>query len=411
MANAFFYSNIAVPTTLSGNINNSVTTATVASTTGWPSSFPYIVALDFETANEELVKVTANAAGTLTIERGYGGTSAVSHSTGAPVRHVYNAQDATDFRTHEQNTTAHGVAGVLVGTTDTQTLTNKTLTAPIITNPNISGGGALAGTFSGSPTFSGAVALSGGGSLAGTFTGTPTLSGAVVLSGTPSISAGAALAGTFTGTPTFSGNVTHSGEIILTNLLRGSRGTAADSQYEARVTADTFARWFRRADGQEWWGSGSGAVDTNLYRSAANTLKTDDVFEAAGGLTVGTTAWTTYVPTVNGAGTGTFTTRTGYYYTLGKAVYFVVYIVMNAAGTGTNIVQFTAPTNIDRTTRQVVTGSTESMGVNGHSHAVAFTGGTATTFDRVRSYDGQNIIGSDLFSGGILTFQGWYREA
>lgn len=41
-------------------------------------------------------------------------------------------------------------SGILAGTTDTQTLTNKTLTAPTIN------GGALSGTFSGTPTLSGA---------------------------------------------------------------------------------------------------------------------------------------------------------------------------------------------------------------------------------------------------------------
>ena len=124
MANAFFYSNIAVPTTLSGNINNSVTTASVVDTTGWPST-PFVVALDFATANEELVKVTNNSAGTLTIVRGFAGTSAVSHSTGAVVRHVYNAQDATDYRTHEAATSGvHGITGSFVGTSDSQTLTN-----------------------------------------------------------------------------------------------------------------------------------------------------------------------------------------------------------------------------------------------------------------------------------------------
>jgi hypothetical protein len=46
--------------------------------------------------------------------------------------------------------------GDIVGTSDTQTLTNKTLTAPAI-----SGGGSLAGTFSGDPTLSGVVTFSG----------------------------------------------------------------------------------------------------------------------------------------------------------------------------------------------------------------------------------------------------------
>lgn len=70
------------------------------------------------------------------------------------------------------------------------------------------------------------------------------------------------------------------GELQPANLVRATRATATDSQFETRVVADTNARWFIRADGQMWWGPGNAAGDTNLYRSAANTLSTDDVFGA-----------------------------------------------------------------------------------------------------------------------------------
>ena len=38
------------------------------------------------------------------------------------------------------------------------------------------------------------------------------------------------------------------------------------------------------ADGKMTWGSGAATGDTTLYRSAANTLKTDDTFEASAGV-------------------------------------------------------------------------------------------------------------------------------
>jgi hypothetical protein len=232
MANAYNYSNVAQQTTLSGSISSGATSINVAVTTGFPPTTPYVLALDYGAATEELVVVTAVAGTTLTVTRAFSGTSAQSHSLGAVVRHVYNAQDATDFRTHEASTGAvHGLSGSIVGTSDTQTLSNKTLTAPTIN----------------------------AGALSGTFTGSPILSGA----------------------PTFSGNVTHSGEIILSNLLRGSRATATDSQYESRVTSDANARWFTQADGKTWWGPGNAAVDTNLFRAGSNTLQTDDQFRSA----------------------------------------------------------------------------------------------------------------------------------
>ncbi|HEY6020341.1 MAG TPA: hypothetical protein VIY48_10670, partial [Candidatus Paceibacterota bacterium] len=54
------------------------------------------------------------------------------------------------------------------------------------------------------------------------------------------------------------------------------RALTTDSQYETRVTGDANARWFMDTTGKQSWGPGSGAVDTNLYRSAANALTTDD---------------------------------------------------------------------------------------------------------------------------------------
>jgi len=55
----------------------------------------------------------------------------------------------------------------------------------------------------------------------------------------------------------------------------------------ARVTGDTADRFLIDTDGTHNWGAGASASpDTNLYRSAANTLKTDDSLIVTGALTV-----------------------------------------------------------------------------------------------------------------------------
>jgi hypothetical protein len=50
------------------------------------------------------------------------------------------------------------------------------------------------------------------------------------------------------------------------------------------VTGDSESRLIVDGDGKHNWGSGSAVQDTNLYRSAADTLKTDDSLDVAGNL-------------------------------------------------------------------------------------------------------------------------------
>lgn len=83
-----YYSTVAVQTTLTSGISDSATSMDVGSTTGFPGSFPYYLALEFGENAQEVIEVT-NAVGlTLTITRGASGTSAAAHSSGASVIHV-----------------------------------------------------------------------------------------------------------------------------------------------------------------------------------------------------------------------------------------------------------------------------------------------------------------------------------
>lgn len=156
------FSSISVETTLASGISNSATSMTVASGTGSAllggvtlgagNVDQFTVALDPDTANEEIVFITGASSDTFTIVRGRAGTSAISHSAGAAVKHVLTSDDLDAFNTAvspiasitfagsssgtmtlQAQPVASGVitlpagTATLVNTSATQTLTNKTI--------------------------------------------------------------------------------------------------------------------------------------------------------------------------------------------------------------------------------------------------------------------------------------------
>lgn len=99
------FSSISVETTLASGINNVATSMTVATGTGTAllggvtvtSGDQFTVALDVDTINEEIVFITVVSGDTFTISRGEAGTSAISHSAGASVKHVLTSSDLNAF--------------------------------------------------------------------------------------------------------------------------------------------------------------------------------------------------------------------------------------------------------------------------------------------------------------------------
>ena len=183
------YSSISVETTLASGISNSATSMTVATGTGSAlmggvtlaagNVDIFTVALDVDTQNEEIVYITAVSSDTFTIVRGQAGTSAISHTGGATVKHVLTSADLNFYTAGVAtadaavpSTVVTAKADLLVGAssgvvdnlavgtnnqvltadstqtlgvkwatpatgdvtlTGTQTLTNKTLTDPVVT--------------------------------------------------------------------------------------------------------------------------------------------------------------------------------------------------------------------------------------------------------------------------------------
>ena len=129
---ARYYSSTAVTTTLSSTIGVSDAQINVASSSGFPSSYPYTLILEKDSANEEIVTVTGQVGSAFSVTRGVDGTSARTHSAGTAVEHGVIALDFTDQRSHQAaGSDVHdiGASSSVVGTDTTQTLTNKTLTS------------------------------------------------------------------------------------------------------------------------------------------------------------------------------------------------------------------------------------------------------------------------------------------
>jgi len=122
------FSSISVETTLASGINSSVTSLTVASGTGsalmggvtlgaavggiYPDQFT--VALDPDTASEEIVFVQQISGDTLTIVRGRAGSAATSHSSGATVKHVLTSDDLNAFEAGLDSGTGGTVSSLLL---------------------------------------------------------------------------------------------------------------------------------------------------------------------------------------------------------------------------------------------------------------------------------------------------------
>jgi hypothetical protein len=153
MAQNRYYASTAKQASLAASVDSVVESITLDLVTGFPSNYPYTLVVDPDTNKEELIKVTGVSGTVATVQRGQDGTTAISHSIGATVRHVVSGQDFNEFSAHAGTSAdptkagVHGVTGDVVGTSDAQTLTNKIISGAVIANGGIQFEGSTSDAF------------------------------------------------------------------------------------------------------------------------------------------------------------------------------------------------------------------------------------------------------------------------
>ena len=132
------YSSISVATTLNGTISSTTTTIQVAAGTaslllGGVSLAvgnvdQFAIAIDPDTASEEICFVTAVTGDILTIIRGRAGSTAITHTTGAIIQHVLTGEDL-DYFNNQAAASYVTAKGDLLAATGANTIARRSVGA------------------------------------------------------------------------------------------------------------------------------------------------------------------------------------------------------------------------------------------------------------------------------------------
>ena len=111
------YKGAAAQTTITNALSAGDTSATLAATTGWPSTaaVPFYVVISPGTASEEKCSATISGS-VLTLTRAQDDTTAQSHSSGATIYPVFSADDADEANFLASRYTTKGDVVVFNGT-------------------------------------------------------------------------------------------------------------------------------------------------------------------------------------------------------------------------------------------------------------------------------------------------------
>lgn len=320
------FTNAPVITTLASGMTSSDTTFSIVTATNWPAasgSENFWVTIGAGTTTEERILCSGSSGTTVTVAssgRGQDGTAATAHNQGDSVWVSWSATDADEANAHvsasasSASVNVHGLStgSSVVGTTDTQTLTNKTFTDPRVSGA--SGGSTLisgaTGTASNTvtlPAVTGTLVTTGD---SGTVTSTMIANGTIV---DADVNASAAIAATkISGTAV---TQTDTGTVTSTMILDGTIMNA-DINASAAIAATKIADGSVSNTEFQYLDGVTSAIQTQLNAKAAtgssNTftnLQTLSQVEpivnnttATGTVTLDVSTGTTFTLTVTGIG-------------------------------------------------------------------------------------------------------------
>ncbi len=317
-----YYRADSVKTYLNALVETGHTQIAINSIANFPTSYPFTIIVNRDLSNEEVMQVdslvsTAGDVTTYAVTRGSSvepTVTAKEHNAGSTVEHGVSARDFRESREHENATSGvHGVTGSVVGTSDSQTLTNKSLSTGCVVPQSVVT------------------------NLTSDLAGKASTSHTHTLSNVTDVTASAAEVNILDGVTATTAELNILDGVTATaaelNLLDGVTATTAELNILDGVTATT-------AELNILDGVTANKDELNFVDGVTSNIQTQlDAKLATPG------AWTSYTPTIGGGWTAGNSTVTAAYQQIGKTVHVRVSVAWGTTYTssGTNSPTFTLP--------------------------------------------------------------------